>query len=170
MLIDRRRADTGSLKRCRRKLFGQFVPAKLFGQAVGLSPRHIAPIIDRTRGTRRYTSHAVIALFSIHDIVSIVVGDGTHGACRLAGITANTNDRVDHMLLKKAAFCHFHGESSLHAKIVLWLTKPDLVPYQEQRARSVKANVVKVDRLTVDAHDWWCNPVGEFTWLDTTSH
>ena len=51
----------------------------------------------------------------------------------LAGITANTNDRVDHMLLKKAAFCHFHGESSLHAKIVLWLDKPDLALCQRQR-------------------------------------
>jgi hypothetical protein len=76
----------------------------------------------------------VITLFSIHDIVSIVVRDGTHGAGCLAGITANANDRVDQVLLKKATFCHFHGESSLHAKIILWLDKPDLVPYQEQWA------------------------------------
>ena len=75
--------------------------------AVSLSARHRAPVVDRTRRTGRDALHTRVALVGVDHIV-FIVRNRPDRACRFTGIAPNAGLRVYQVLPDDGTYvgCH----------------------------------------------------------------
>src|SRR5690606_1530809 len=154
----------------------QLSPAELILKRIGLGCYNTQPIFDGTCRTGRYASHAAVAYVDVHDIVIGIVGDGIDAAGLFARMATNADLWSGRVLFDNALLGFYsHARSpyrqSRHCRQARPLegppgpahTAPDPVDtlYQQGKASLIKAHILEVDRLAVDAHHRRCDPVGK---------